>query len=190
MNISMEAISKEWHSEFAPAFSPEEMLKMGVFEGKYINMIKGIPGSWKSIPNVLGPKDKPDIALNYYKVKSRQPLSTWEQNGWIITDKGGWFHWYCLYYLGRRLGKEDDKQVGRWKSFVARHMGQVATSCDLKDESCHARQRQGLLQWGWDSTTKFTDEQREKNLERIAKLAGAKIHEVSTESLVPHSLRW
>lgn len=187
--ISMEAAKKEWHPEFTPSFTPEEMLKMGVFEGKYINIIKGIPSSWKKLPKVVGPKDEADVELNYYKIKSRQPLSVWKKNGWIMTDEGGWFHWYCLYYLGRRLGKEDDTQVGRWKSFVARHMGQVKASCRLNDEKCHTKQRQGLLQWAWDSTTAFTDEQREKNLKRMLKLTGTSIPEVSQESLPP-SFRW
>lgn len=185
----MESSSKEWHPEFTPSHTPEEMLKLGVFEGKYINIIKGIPAAWKSLPKVVGPKDPPNVELNYYKVKSRQPLSVWKKNGWIMTDAGGWFHWYCLYWQGRRLGKEDDKQIGRWKSFVARHMGQVKAGCSLSDEKCHAKQRQGLLQWAWDSTTAFTDDQRDKNLKRMVKLTGTSLPEVSTESL-PASFKW
>lgn len=105
MIVSAEAFKKDWHPEFTPSFTPEEMLKLGVFEGKYINIIKGIPASWKKLPKVVGPNDPPGVELKTYKVKSRQPLSVWKENGWIMTDKGGWFHWYCLYYLGRRLGK-------------------------------------------------------------------------------------
>ena len=187
--VSTESTKKEWNPEFTPSFTPEEMLKMGVFEGKYINIIEGVPSAWKKLPKVLGPKDPPDVELNYYKIKSRQPLSVWKSNGWIMTDKGGWFHWYVLYYLGRRLGKEDDKQVGRWKSFVARHMGQVKASCNLNTESCHTKQRQGLLQWGWDSTTAFTDEARKKNLSRITKLTGTSVPEVSNEQ-IPPAFQW
>lgn len=143
----------------------------------------------EKLPKVVGPKDDHDVNLNHYKVKSRQPLSTWKENGWIYTDKGGWFHWYCLYYLGRRLGKEDDKQVARWKSFVARHMGQVASSCNLKTDSCHTKQRQGLLQWAWDSTTTVDPKQLEKNLKSIAKKAGAKVS-ISMENLIPPSASW
>lgn len=180
--------SKEWHPDFAPSFTPEEMLKKGVFEGKYINIIDGIPASWKSLPKVVGPKDDADVELNYYKIKSRQPLSAWKENGWIMTDKGGWFHWYCLYFLGRRLGKEDDKQIARWKSFVARHMGQLKNNCALSNEKCSPKQRQGLLQWGWDSTTAYDDDQRKKNIKRMVSLTGTTIKEKSNESLF--SQRW
>lgn len=187
--ISMEAQKKTWHPEFTPSFTPEEMLEMGVFEGKYINIIKGIPASWKKIKKVVGPKDPPDVSLNYYGVKSRQPLSAWKANGWIMTDEGGWFHWYCLYYLGRRLGTEDDKQIKRWKSFVARHMGQLKSSCSLSDKKCNVKQRQGLLQWGWDSSTLFSDQQREKNLKRMLQKTGATVDDASLESLPP-AFKW
>lgn len=166
---------KDWGVEFSPSFTPEEMLRMGVFEGKYINGIKGLPASWKKIPKVLGPDDEPDETLNYYGVKSRQPLSVWKENGWIKTDKEGWFAWYCHYFLGRRLGEEDDWQIGRWKSFVARHMGQINANCDLKTKSCRPVQRQGLLQWAWDSSTSFTEKQQMTNLAKFTNAKNLKL---------------
>ena len=72
-----------WDSRFAPSYTPEEMLRMGIFEGKYINDIEVIPASWKKHPKVLSKKDVPDESLNHYGVKSRQPLSVWKKNGWI-----------------------------------------------------------------------------------------------------------
>lgn len=174
-----------WNREFTPSYTPEEMLKEGVFEGKYINGIKGIPKSWKDLPKVVGPDDPPDPKLNKFGIKSRQPLSVWKENGWIKTDKEGWFAWYCLYYLGRRLGKEDEWQIGRWKSFVARHMGQIQAGCKLSDLDCHRKQRQGLLQWAWDSETPFTPAVREKNLKRLLSKAGA-----SLESIELVTLQW
>jgi hypothetical protein len=174
---------KQWDRRFAPSYTPEQMLKLGVFEGKYINNIKGIPQSWKSLPTVVGPKDPPNPELNHFKVKSRQPLSVWKENGWIKTDANGWFEWYIHYYLGRRLGAEDTWQINRWRSFVARHMGQVQASCKVGDHKCHTRQRQGLLQWAWDSDTPFTEEQQNKNLKALG-VAAASLEALSPAGII------
>jgi hypothetical protein len=164
-----------WDQEFTPSYTPEEMLRMGVFEGKYINNIEEVPEGWKKIPKVLGKKDNPDPSLNYYGVKSRQPLSVWKKNGWIFDrDPEGWFSWYIKYFLGLRSKEMDRIQITRWKSFVARHQGQINNNCKLGDRDCRPRQRQGLLQWAWDSTKEFTEATREKNLKRILKITNTK----------------
>lgn len=170
-----------WNEKFGPCYTPEEMLKLGVFEGKYINNIKGIPSSWKSIDKVLGPKDEPDPKLNHFGLKSRQPLSVWNENGWIKTDKNGWFEWYIHYFLGRRLGAEDKWQIGRWNSFVARHQGQIKASCSLTDKDCRPIQRQGLLQWGWDSSEIYTPEKVQKNAQRLAKITSSTLDSMANE---------
>mgnify|MGYP001085231066 CR=1 FL=1 len=164
------ASKTKWDPDFAPCYTPEEMLKQGVFEGKYINNIRGIPKEWKKLPKVVGPKDEPNVALNKFGVKSRQPLSVWKANGWIMTDANGWFEWYCKYYNGRRLGEEDRKQIKRWRSFVARHQGQIVKSGKLKDKNSRAKQRQGLLQWGWDSTKEFNEDQLKRNRRKLSRL--------------------
>lgn len=188
--ISMEALKKTWHPDFCPSYTPMEMLDKGIFEGIYTSAIQDIPAEYKNHKKVLKRGSDPDVSINHYGIKSRQSLKEWQRKGWTTRDSPlGWWEWYIKYFLGRRLGKEDDKQIARWKSFVARHMGQVAASCRLGDEKCHTKQRQGLLQWAWDSTTKFDEDQREKNLKRIARLAGVTVEEVSTESL-PASFRW
>ena len=134
--------------DFKPALTPAQMLKLSVFEGKYCNDCRDeFPASWFKGARL---SDDPDPSINCFGIKSRQPLSVWRQNGWIIEpDPRGWFQWYCRYYLGRRIPGVDDKQIKRWKSF-ARHAGQVRANCDPHDLSCRPRQRQALLQWGYD----------------------------------------
>jgi len=94
------------------------------------------------------------------------------------------------YSAGRRLGEEDDWQIGRWRSFVARHQGQINADPKSKNKDSRLAQKQGLLQWGWDWETKFTEEQLEKNLKRL----GVKIQKeekVVKESIHnPIYLRW
>ncbi len=134
--------------DFRPFFSPKEMLEMGVFEGKYCNdCVDEFPENWFEKAKI---GERPDPKLNYFGVKSRQPLSHWQQKGWIFgPDPRGWFQWYCRYYLGRRLPETDAIQIKRWKAF-SRHAGQIRANCYPGDLYCRPRQRQALLQWAYD----------------------------------------
>jgi hypothetical protein len=134
---------------FEPQLTPQEMLNLGVFEGKYLNdCFSEFPEEWL----LTSKKKRSEIAntnLNYFGVKSRMSLKEWKKRGWIIgDDPRGWFQWYCRYYLGRRT-YYDEKQIKRWKSFK-RHLGQIKANCKKGDLNCRPRQRQALLQWAYD----------------------------------------
>ncbi len=141
-------VGADFYTDFRPHFTPAEMLALGVFEGKYCNDCRDeLPADWFKDAKV---SDIADPALNYFGVKSRQPLSVWRQKGWIYgPDPRGWFQWYCRYYLGRRLPDIDAKQIKRWKAF-SRHAGQIRANCEPGDVFCRPRQRQALLQWAYD----------------------------------------
>jgi hypothetical protein len=141
-------IGAEFGTGFQPFYTPPEMLAMGVFEGKYCNdCADEFPLEWFEDARI---SDKPDVSLNYFRIKSRQPLSVWRQKGWIYgPDPRGWFQWYCRYYLGRRLPEVDAIQIKRWRAF-SRHAGQIRANCDPGDIFCRRRQRQALLQWSHD----------------------------------------
>ena len=164
----------EWDEEFGCSYTPREMLDMGIFEGTYIRAIKKtkwIPDEILKHPKYLKKGEPPDVNINYYGVKSRLSLKEWQKRGWIMSDVNGWFEWFCNYFYGRRLGEEDRTQIKRWKSFVARHSAQVVKNCKKGDKNCRPAQRQGLLQWAWNSDTPFSPEQIKKNVERIKKLS-------------------
>jgi len=133
---------------FNPCFSPQDMLEMGVFEGKYCNDCVGeLPEEWFTNARI---SEVADVTLNYFGVKSRQSLSVWQEKGWIIEpDPRGWFQWYCRYYLGRRIDVVDALQIKRWRAF-ARHAGQIKANCKPGDITCRPIQRQALLQWSYD----------------------------------------
>lgn len=133
---------------FSPHYTPRQMLEMGVFEGKYLNDCRSeFPPEWFDNAKV---SQWADAGLNYFGIKSRQPLKVWREKGWIIgPDPRGWFQWYCRYYMGRRIADIDAAQIKRWRGF-ARHAGQIKANCYPGDIFCRPRQRQALLQWSHD----------------------------------------
>lgn len=141
-------MGEDFAEGFDPFFTPKEMLELGVFEGKYMNdCTDEFPADWFTDAKT---SDTADEALNYFGIKSRQPLQVWQDKGWIIEpDPRGWFQWYCRYYMGRRIPEVDEKQIKRWRGF-ARHAGQIKANCMSGDLDCRPRQRQALLQWSYD----------------------------------------
>jgi hypothetical protein len=136
--------------EFRPELTPQEMLALGVFGGKYMTDCRNeFPASWFARAK-LSPSGY-DRALNYFGVEASQPLSIWRHKGWIHPDDPrGWFQWYCRYYMGRRMAAEDARQIKRWKA-IRRHIAQIKRHCEPGDPMCRPRQRQALLHWAYDS---------------------------------------
>jgi len=143
-------IGDNFNAIFQPQLTPKEMLQLGVFGGKYLNDCKSeYPEDW-FLNAKLSPFKK-NIKLNYFSVDASQPLSEWNNKGWIHPkDPRGWFQWYCRYYLGRRMEDEDLRQINRWRAF-SRHAGAIKKYCEPYDFSCRKKQRQALLHWAYDS---------------------------------------
>ena len=143
-------VGDNFNAIFQPQLTPKEMLQLGVFGGKYLNDCKSeYPQDW-FLNAKLSPFKK-NIKLNYFSVDASQPLSEWNNKGWIHPkDPRGWFQWYCRYYLGRRMEDEDLRQIKRWRAF-SRHAGAIKKYCEPYDFSCRKKQRQALLHWAYDS---------------------------------------
>jgi hypothetical protein len=144
------------YDDFKPYYTPQQMLVMGIFEGKYMNDgEEEFPKEWYIAAkkrNKLSP-GKADPSKNYFKIKSRLSLNEWRKRGWVPINKKdkdirGWFQWYCRYWIGRRIPDVDTIQIKRWKAFV-RHYAQVKKNANgnLKKSP---KQRQALLQWSWN----------------------------------------
>lgn len=136
--------------QFTPELTPAEMLGLGVFGGVYMrDCAAEFPGQWFAQAKLAGEAKDPE--LNYFRVDASLPLSEWARKGWIYPDDPrGWFQWYCRYYMGRRLGEEDQRQIGRWKA-IKRHAGAIRKNCEPGDCNCRRKQRQALLHWAYDS---------------------------------------
>lgn len=141
---------------FNPMFTPKQMLELGVFDGGYFNddmgclTENGIPHSSISPTNLFAS----DVS---------QTRQKWIDNGWITPeDPLGWFQWYVRYHNGRRIESLDKFQIGRWKSFVARHSAQVRKNGN-GDLTKRIRQRQCLLHWGADPIPDVDDIENKYN---------------------------
>lgn len=146
----VEPLGKNFSSDFRPDLTPKQMLTLGVFGGVYMrDCLKEFPKDWFARAKFA--KGARDAKINLFKINASQPLSVWRKKGWIYReDPRGWFQWYCRYYMGRRIPKEDARQIKRWNA-IRRHMGQIAANCSLGDTTCRPRQRQALLHWAYDS---------------------------------------
>jgi len=141
-------VGKDFHPDFKPQLTPQEMLEMGVFGGKYLSPTSDeFPKEWFKKAKL---SDEKNPELNFFGVDASQPLSYWQKKGWINPqDPRGWFEWYCRYYMGRR-SDDDHRQIKRWKA-MTRHIGQIKKNCLPGDLLCRPKQRQALLHWAYDS---------------------------------------
>ncbi len=144
------APGQDFDERFTPGLSPEEMLRLGVFGGKYMTDTRDeFPESWFAEARLCHERHQPE--LNYFGVNASLPLSEWRRRGWIHPDDPrGWFQWYCRYWMGRRLPAEDDRQIRRWRAF-RRHVAQLQRACPFGAEECRPKQRQALMNWAYDS---------------------------------------
>lgn len=144
-----EPVGTHFDPAFTPDLTPAQMLKLGVFGGKYMTDCQDeFPRSWFSGARLCD--DRHDPRLNCFGVNASQSLAVWRRNGWIhLQDPRGWFQWYCRYYVGRRTA-DDARQIRRWRA-IARHVAAIRKNCEPRDLECRRRQRQAVLHWAYDS---------------------------------------
>jgi hypothetical protein len=139
---------RDFDPSFKPDLMPGQMLRLGIFGGKYMtDCMDEFPVEWFDGARLCHERHNP--ALNCFGVNASLPLSVWRKKGWIHhDDPRGWFQWYCRYYVGRRC-PDDERQIGRWRA-IRRHVAQIRRNCPEKDLDCRRRQRQAVLHWAYD----------------------------------------
>jgi hypothetical protein len=144
-----EPVGRNFAPGFEPELAPRQMLRLGVFGGKYMTDCRDeFPSSW-FVHAKLSPRRR-DAKLNFFGVTASLRLAEWRRKGWIRPqDPRGWFQWYCRYYMGRRTA-DDARQIKRWRA-IRRHVAAIQRNCERCDLECRRRQRQAVLHWAYDS---------------------------------------
>ena len=144
-----EPVGRNFAPGFEPELAPRQMLRLGVFGGKYMTDCRDeFPSSW-FVHAKLSPKRR-NAKLNFFGVNASLRLAEWRRKGWIRPqDPRGWFQWYCRYYMGRRSA-DDARQIKRWRA-IRRHVAAIQRNCEKCDLECRRRQRQAVLHWAYDS---------------------------------------
>lgn len=145
-----EPVGNNFDPRFKPELTPNEMLKLGVFGGKYMTDCKNeFPNDWFKDAKLC--HEFHDPKLNFFGLNASQSLAVWRKKGWINSDDPrGWFQWYCRYYMGRRITEIDNLQIKRWLA-MKRHLAQLVKNCMPEDWNCRRKQRQALLHWAYDT---------------------------------------
>ena len=165
------------HPDFTPNLSPQEIFELGSFGGTYWRPItSAVTGKtyknvhlqypalwWKNIDKkyLTTTWSKYNKKINNYGVKVGQTLEAWEEKDWITANHPyGWVQWYCDFFLGKRHGEEDLRQIKRWKG-VASKQGRFRkwlVTLILKKDSTYddgdisPKIRQTLQHWGYKLT--------------------------------------
>jgi len=144
-----EPIGKHFSPMFHPQLTPQEMLEMGVFGGKYMtDGQKEFPSSRFKNAKLSPTKSNPK--LNFFWVGASMPLRVRQEKWWIYEeDPRGRFQRYCRYYMGRR-GPDDERQIKRRRA-IKRHISAIKNNCYPLDRECRKRQRQAVLHRAYDS---------------------------------------
>ena len=144
-----EPAGRHFDPAFTPDLTPKQMLRLGVFGGKYLNDCRDeFPANWFAGARVSPVRR--DARLNCFGVNASQSLAVWRRSGWIhAQDPRGWFQWYFRYYSGRRSA-DDRRQIRRWRA-IGRHVAAIRKHCEPRDLECRRRQRQAVMHWAYDS---------------------------------------
>lgn len=142
-------MGKNFSPIFHPELTPQEMLEMGVFWGKYMTDCRDEFPADRFTNAKLSPK-KYDATCNFFGVRASLSLQEWEAKWWIHPDDPrGRFQRYCRYYMGRRC-PDDERQIKRRKAMM-RHTKAIKNNCYPLDRECRKRQRQAVLHRAYDA---------------------------------------
>lgn len=136
--------SNFYHEDFNPDFTPDVLIREGIFGGLgIVGMETHIPIEWVIFPllkdKILTTQSFPEQSINHYSILAEIYPTRYG------SDSRKFFHWFCLYYLGKR-SDEDRDMIDLWNK-----MGKYRSYVKGVGNSNKIIMRQMLLQWGYSS---------------------------------------
>lgn len=101
-----EPSGKNFHPHFKPQLTPAEMLKLGVFGGRYMTDCKDeFPKRWfKGAKLYKGTSPDGDKNLNFFKVHASQALSVWKKmDGFVLRIREDGFNGIAVIIWAEEL---------------------------------------------------------------------------------------
>ena len=75
-------VGRNFAPEFEPQLTPKQMLRLGIFGGKYMtDCQEEFPRSWFARARLCA--ERHDARLNCFGVNASQSLAVWRRSGWI-----------------------------------------------------------------------------------------------------------
>ncbi len=91
---------RNFHAGFEPQLTPEQMLRLGVFGGRYMtDCTAEFPAEWFEHARLCPERHDPE--LNLFKVNASQPLAVWRaKGGFIRTIRAAGFNGIAVTIRG------------------------------------------------------------------------------------------
>ena len=143
------SLGRNFAERFTPELTPKQMLRLGVFGGRYMTDCREeFPASWFAHAKLC--RDRHDARLNYFGVNASQSLARVAAERLDRPqDPRGWFQWYCrvLHGPAERRRRAADQTLARHPAPRVRHSEELRTG----DVECRRKQRQAAMHWAYDT---------------------------------------
>ena len=137
----------EWNDNFFPSYSPDKMIRMGVFKDK-ISDIQTIPYFWNT-----------ELSIDVYDYKVLNSSTDTQQT----MREYEWFTWYLQYFMGGHTSN-DIPYIQQWKVNIIKLLFKLNTNRYDNNIIRHK-----LLYYGWDYNSDINDDIHNNNLIKIKK---------------------
>ena len=145
------AVGRSFDPEFKPELTPQQMLRLGVFCGKYMtDCRKEFPEELVHARQALAAAAATARSISSASTPASRCRSGAARDGSTRTIRAAGSSGIAATTWAAACRTRTRRQIKRWKA-IRRHVRQIEKNCEPGDLICRPRQRQALLHWAYDS---------------------------------------